>query len=197
MSRVARNVLIAVAALALIAAVVVIVVLPNLFVATQAPGPVETALALRVRNLSIPAAARRAVNPLAGRTDAWREGGAHFEDHCAVCHNDDGRGGGEIGPNMNPRVPDLTSARTQGLSDGQLYYIIANGVRWTGMPAFKGEHTPEETWQLVSFIRHLPKLTEDEMDELQKVIGDDEHRKGGRDDQAAAKPEGDHHRHNR
>ncbi len=195
MGRTARSVLLGVAVLVVVAVVAAIVALPNLFVATQAPGPLETAVALRVRNLSIPRADGRAANPLASNPDAWRAGGTHFEDHCAVCHNNDGRGGGEIGPNMNPRVPDLTSARTQGLTDGQLYYIIANGVRWTGMPAFRNEHTPEETWQLVSFIRRLPKLTEDQLDELQKAAGEDEPA-GHHEHEAASRPDEQPHRHN-
>ncbi len=169
-----RDAVITLAVLLVIALVAGIATLPNRFVATAAPGRIETAVALRVRNLSIPGDAARARNPIASHPDAWRAGGAHFEDHCAVCHNTDGRGGGEIGPNLNPRAPDLTSARTQHLTDGQLYYIITNGVRWTGMPAFGQEHTPEETWQLVSFIRRLPKLTPDEIEQLEKAAGDPE-----------------------
>ncbi len=191
-----RTTLIVIAAVVVVVVVVTFAVLPNLFAATQNPGRLETAVALRVRNFSIPASASHAVNPRAGSRDAWRAGGAHFEDHCAVCHNDDGRGGGEIGPNMNPRVPDLTSARTQHLTDGQLYYIITNGVRWTGMPAFGGEHSPEETWQLVSFIRHLPRVTEDELEQLQKAAGEDEHHEGGHAQETTGKPPAGPHRHN-
>ena len=173
----------------IVLAVVVVVVgllsLTNLFSATTAPGRFETAVALRVRNMSIPAEARRAQNPFAGQKDAWRTGADHFEDHCAVCHGDDGHGRGEIGQNMSPRVPDMTTARTQALTDGDLFYVISSGVRWTGMPAWKGEHTPEETWRLVSFIRHLPRLTADEMEQIQKASEGHEH-----SDPAAP---GDHH----
>jgi mono/diheme cytochrome c family protein len=61
---------------------------------------------------------------------------------------------------MYPRVPDFTSSDVQSRSDGALFYIIQNGVRWTGMPAWKGEHSPEDTWKLVAFIRKTPTLTD-------------------------------------
>jgi mono/diheme cytochrome c family protein len=142
--------------------------LRNRFVATGEPGRVETAVALRLRSLSIPGDARRAISPVAGREDAWREGALHFLDHCAVCHSDDGRGGGEIGPNLYPPVPDMTEQRTQRMTDGELFYIIANGIRWTGMPAWKYEKTPDEIWQMVEFVKRLPSLTPEEMDEIRR-----------------------------
>ncbi len=62
---------------------------------------------------------------------------------------------------MNPRVPDMTAAATQSLSDGELFFIIRNGVRLTGMPAW-GANTPADdraSWALVRFVRRLPQLT--------------------------------------
>ncbi len=127
-------------------------------VADRAPGRLETSVARRLVVLSIPSATRKLTNPTAGDERAWREGAEHFEEHCAVCHGQDGRGRSEIGPKMYPPVPDLTSAPIQQMSDGALFAIVQNGVRWTGMPAFRGEHTPQETWQLVSFVRRMPEL---------------------------------------
>ena len=66
---------------------------------------------------------------------------------------------------MYPKVPDLSASPTQHLSDGELYYIIQNGVRWTGMPGWMSEHTEEETWKLVSFVRQLPEVTANDLDE--------------------------------
>ena len=60
------------------------------------------------------------------------------------------------------REPD-----TQQLTDGELFYIIKNGIRFTGMPGWGGED--EENWKLVLFIRHLPKLSPKEI-ELMKEI---------------------------
>ena len=70
---------------------------------------------------------------------------------------------------MYPKVPDLRDSETQKLTDGELYYIISNGVRFTGMPAFGGEDSPEEIWKLVLFIRRLPNLPPEELQEMEKM----------------------------
>jgi mono/diheme cytochrome c family protein len=90
-----------------------------------------------------------------------REGLEHFADHCAVCHANDGSGATDFGRSLFPPAPDLRADPTQGLTDGELFYIIENGIRFTGMPAF-GTGAAEgeaESWKLVHFIRHLPRLT--------------------------------------
>lgn len=127
--------------------------------ADRAPGRLETAMARRIVYLSIPRSQRDAPNPFAGDPNAWKDGADHFADHCAVCHGSDGRGQSEFGPRMYPPVPDLTDPFVQGMSDGALFAIIQHGVRWTGMPAFQSEHSPEETWKLVAFIRHVPHIS--------------------------------------
>jgi mono/diheme cytochrome c family protein len=96
---------------------------------------------------------------------------AHFADHCASCHGNDGRGQTTLGRNMYPKAPDMTLPETQRLSDGELFAIIENGVRLTGMPAW-GRPGPEddaETWELVHFIRHLPRITPDELEEMKAL----------------------------
>ena len=135
------------------------------------PGAIERAVAARIVRLSIPRDADRQSNPFAADTSAWRGAVDHYEDHCAACHGRDGRGRTDIGENMYPRVPDLADARIQAMSDGALFHIIQNGVRWTGMPAWKREHSPEETWRLVSLIRKVPSLTPEELDSLRKASG--------------------------
>jgi mono/diheme cytochrome c family protein len=125
--------------------------------AEDEPGLVERSIARRLVRLSIPADAKRQTNPHASDASAWREAADHFADHCAVCHGEDGRGETEIGENMYPKVPDLADASIQGMTDGDLFYVIQNGVRWTGMPGWKNEHDADETWKLVSFVRHVPR----------------------------------------
>ncbi len=164
-----RDALITIAVLIVFGLVVLFIALPNVFSATASPGRFESSVALRLRNRSIPPDAKAMRNPLAGQRDAWRDAIDHFGDHCAVCHGADGKGASEIGRRMSPRVPDMTRPRTQGLTDGEIFYIISNGVRWTGMPAWKDEHSAEETWRLVSLIRHLPHLTRDELQQLEKA----------------------------
>jgi len=124
--------------------------------ADEPPGALETAVARRLVVLSIPVNARRATNPLAADSGSWRAGAGHFDEHCAVCHGAGGHGSA-IGRAMYPPVPDLAGREVQGLSDGALFAIIQHGVRWTGMPAFRASHTPEEMWQLVAFLRRLPQ----------------------------------------
>jgi mono/diheme cytochrome c family protein len=124
------------------------------------PGRLERSVAARLVRLAIPAEADRQQSPLGGQADVWREAREHYLDHCAVCHGRDAKGHTDIGANMYPKVPDLTSTDVQRRSDGALFYIIQNGIRWTGMPAWKDEHSPEDTWKLVAFIRKAPTLTE-------------------------------------
>ncbi|HTH02797.1 MAG TPA: cytochrome c [Vicinamibacterales bacterium] len=136
------------------------------FAADAQPGALERSIATRLVRLSIPADADRQQNPLAADANAWRSAFEHYQDHCATCHGRDGRGKTDMGQNMYPKVPDLTEPRVQNLSDGAVFYIIQNGVRWTGMPAWKGEHSPEETWRLVSLLRKMPSLTPQEIESL-------------------------------
>lgn len=146
------------------------------------PGRPERAIAARLVRLSIPAAARREENPFRSDAAVWRTSADHFEDHCAVCHGVDGHGHTELGDNMYPKVPDLGSAAVQRLSDGDLFYIVQNGVRWTGMPAWRGEHTQEDTWRLVSFVRKVPSLTRQELESAGVELGGEHHHEHERHD---------------
>lgn len=143
--------------------------------ADRSPGEMEQAVATRLVRLAIPADAQRAVNPFRSDDAAWRTAADHFEDHCALCHAPDGHGRTEMGENMYPKVPDLADEAVQRLSDGALFYIIQNGVRWTGMPAWRHEHSAEETWRLVSFVRRVPVLTEQKLREAGVHIATEEH----------------------
>jgi mono/diheme cytochrome c family protein len=132
--------------------------------AAPQPSAVEAALARRVRGLAVPRADGRRVNPVSLSPDLLAEGLAHYADHCASCHAADGSGRTELGAGLFPKAPDMRQAATQELSDGELFYVIEHGIRFTGMPAWS-TGTPEgatQSWQLVHIIRHLPRLTPDE-----------------------------------
>jgi mono/diheme cytochrome c family protein len=104
--------------------------------------------------------------------DMLKEGMAHFADHCAVCHGPDGNGDTEMGRGLYPRPPDMRLPATQQLSDAELFYIIENGVRLTGMPGW-GNGTKEgemSSWHLVGFIRHLPQMTDNEIADMDDLI---------------------------
>ena len=141
------------------------------FSARAEPSRIEAALALRLRGLATPRGARERRNPTPASPDNIRAGLEHFADHCAVCHANDGSGDTTLGRGLYPKPPDLRDARTQELSDGELFYIIENGVRLTGMPAFGGgpDGDPNETWHLVTFIRHLPRITPGELARMQEL----------------------------
>lgn len=142
------------------------------FSAAAEPTRLESAVALRLRHLSIPAGQRAKTNPVPATADNLHEGLEHFADHCAVCHGNSGAGDTPIGRGLYPKPPILREARTQSLSDGEIFSIIQNGIRFTGMPAFggaSGDHGDEDSWRLVQFIRHLPKLTPQELAEMEKL----------------------------
>lgn len=134
------------------------------------PTRVEAVVARMVRRWAVPSDLRGAKNPLPLTPAVLADGRAHFADHCAGCHGNDGKGEA-MGKQMYPKAPDMTLAATQALADGELFAIIENGVRLTGMPGF-GSGTAESasgSWGLVHFIRHLPKLTPEELAAMEKL----------------------------
>jgi mono/diheme cytochrome c family protein len=133
------------------------------------PSAMESMAAREMRHMAIPAEARRRQNPVARSPETIHDGMLHFADHCAICHDNDGDGETMIGGGLYPRPPDLRKEQTQKLSDGEIFWIIENGVRFTGMPAFGGQQgSQEDSWNLVHFIRHLPQLTADEQMEMER-----------------------------
>jgi mono/diheme cytochrome c family protein len=132
------------------------------------PGRVETTIARTMRRLAIPRGDRDKRNPVARTQEVIAEGMGHWADHCAACHANDGSGETEMGLGLYPKPPDMRQSATQSLSDGELFYIIENGVRLTGMPAWSTGTPAGETasWHLVHFIRELPRLTPDHLDEM-------------------------------
>jgi mono/diheme cytochrome c family protein len=136
--------------------------------ARGSPGAFETRFARVMHRLAIPGGARNLSNSMQATPELLVEARRHFADHCASCHGNDGSGMTEMGQKLNPRVPDMRAAETQNLSDGELYYIIENGVRFTGMPAWgTGGAADHDSWRLVLFIRHLPDLTKDDLQDMQ------------------------------
>jgi mono/diheme cytochrome c family protein len=158
--------LVAVVAIALIA-VAVASVLHDGVSSRAKPTALEAMMAREVRHMAIPASARGAQNPIVETQENLRDARLHFADHCAICHANDGGGDTPIGRNLYPKPPDLRQEDTQKLADGELFWIIENGVRFTGMPAFGGAPgSDQDSWKLVRFIRHLPRLTEEERMEM-------------------------------
>ncbi len=152
------------------------------FSARETPSRLEEFLARHARKLATPAGAKEQKNPYPDTVESLESARNHWVDHCANCHALEGSGDTVIGRNLYPKVPDVREANTQELSDGEIYYIISNGIRFTGMPASGGGDSPEEIWQLVSFIRRLPSLSPEELEFLEQLSGG-----------TAAEPHPDHH----
>jgi mono/diheme cytochrome c family protein len=139
--------------------------------AREKPSAMEEAVARRLRHLATPVGARAKRNPVAQTPELMSEARAHWADHCAVCHANDGSGETTIGQGLYPKTPDMRLARTQELSDGELFYVIRNGIRFTGMPGWGTTDEQEDTdsWALVHFIRRLPRLGSDELEEMSRL----------------------------
>ena len=139
----------------------------NGFSARTLPTPVERVVMRALHRWSVPSSARNAVNPVPFSPDVWAESRAHFADHCASCHGNDGRGDTAMGRNLFPKAPDMRLAATQDKTDGELYWIIENGIRLTGMPAWgKGGPDDLDSWKLVHFVRRLKDLTPEQLKEM-------------------------------
>ena len=138
--------------------------------ARDQPGVIETRLARAVRPLAVPARIRSLRNPVPLTPAVMEEGMTHFADHCSGCHANDGSGDTESGRGLYPKAPDMRLPSTQEKSDGELFYVIEHGIRFTGMPAWSTGSAAGETstWQLVHFIRHLPRLSESELETMKQ-----------------------------
>lgn len=96
-------------------------------------------------------------NPLPDDDATWQRGKEHFQHHCQICHGMDGRNTGvPFAGKMDPPVADLSEKEVQDYSDGQLKWIIENGISPSGMPGWKGILSDDEMWAMVRFIRKLP-----------------------------------------
>ena len=141
------------------------------FSARPQPSWVESRVALFMRGWMTPSTYKGLPNPVSNTHENFTAAREHFADHCASCHANDGSGNTEMGRNLYPKAPDMRLPRTQHLSDGELFYIIENGVMLTGMPAWSTA-TPEgekSSWQLVHFIRRLSSLTPDDLREMERM----------------------------
>jgi len=135
------------------------------------PSALERWAARRMRALAVPTSAKAATNPQPPSMDVLTEARAHWADHCAACHANNGSGDVPMGNHLYPPAPDMRQAETQNLTDGEIFFIIQNGIRFTGMPAWGSGSAPDaaDSWKLVRFIRHLPKMTAAEEDAMRDM----------------------------
>lgn len=138
--------------------------------AAQGPGMLEKTMARWAFGRSLAVHAPRKENPLANDPKARATGLVHFGAMCAQCHGAPGVQPDELAAGLNPPAPVLEE-EVSDFSDGELFWIVKNGVRMTGMPAFGPTHTDDEIWAIAAFLRHLPELTAAEQKELREMRG--------------------------
>ena len=140
------------------------------FSARPDPSALEARLATAARSFAVPARYRNLKNPVASDSKVLEASMAHWADHCASCHGNDGAGANSMAKMMYPRPPDLRAAPTQGQTDGELYYAINQGIRLTGMPAWGTDGEADlDSWALVAFIRTLPELTPAQLEAMKAL----------------------------
>jgi len=195
-------ILIVLAGVAGLSAVLIVSVLHHGLSARATPTRLEAMMARGARHLAISSNARGLTNPITASAENLRDARIHFADHCATCHGNDGSGDTMLGRGLYPKPPDLRLPETQKLSDGELFWVIENGVRFTGMPAFSSPGSADDSWKLVLFLRHLPQLTTEERMEMERYNpkGPDDRQEEQQEDDflngatPAPKPES-HHQH--
>lgn len=154
------------------------------------PGDMESSLMKSVKR-TVTIGDKDKKNPIASSPEIVKEGGEHFQHHCQICHGLDGHTTGvPFAAQMSPPVPDLGDKDIQEYTDGQLHWIVENGIAPSGMPAWKGILDDDEMWKVVLYIRNLPpkgslgapeifKEEQEEHEEMEK----------------GAKPSHEHHHH--
>lgn len=125
--------------------------------ASKKPSKLEAALANAAKDVVVPLEAKNIKNPFPATDANIQTGKRIYLQQCALCHAADGRAETRLGLAMYPPAMDLNSPHVQRWSDAELLWITQNGVRLTGMPAWKTIVSEEDTWKVVDFIRTLRK----------------------------------------
>jgi mono/diheme cytochrome c family protein len=140
------------------AALLASLLLPIILLACKAgtPGSIEGGVMKEIKQ-NVTIGGKDWKNPVAKSDAAIKEGGEHFQHHCQICHGLDGHNTGvPFAEKMDPPVADLGSKDVQEYTDGQLKWIIENGIGPSGMPGWKGILDDDEMWKMVHYIRNLP-----------------------------------------
>ena len=120
------------------------------------PGRLETSM-IEWGKHNVTVGGKHDRNPVRATGENIKLGERAFGYYCVVCHGLDGQNTGvPFAANMSPPIPPLTSPDVQRYTDGQLKWVIANGIAPSGMPASKGTLDDDEIWHIVIYLRHLP-----------------------------------------
>lgn len=138
--------------------------------ATAGPSAAEVAFARFAVRRSMAWRVPEATNPYAGDQQAEAAGIDHYADTCLACHGAPGVPPKEFAKGLNPPAPNLIES-LNNRSDAELFWIVKNGIRMTGMPALGPTHTDDDIWKVVSFVRTLPTLSEEQTTQLTEALG--------------------------
>lgn len=120
------------------------------------PGRMERDFVVAAKH-RITVGGRSEKNPLPFTAENFAEGREAFSHYCVACHGLDGQNTGvPFADKMSPPLPSLASVEVQDYTDGQLKWVIDNGISPSGMPSSRGTLNDEEIWSIVHFLRHLP-----------------------------------------
>jgi mono/diheme cytochrome c family protein len=161
--------------------------------ASQEPNRLEKVIGTMAWENCMRTHASDAKNPYGNDAKALQAGLGHYQENCVVCHAAPGLESSEIAKGMNPAPPMLDDV--EDMNDGHLFWLIKNGIRMTGMPAFGSTHSDDEIWEMVGFVRHLTKLTPQEREMLQSSVEEEEHHHEDEDSAAEPKTEEPEHEH--
>ena len=160
------------------------------------PGTFESAVAREVKQ-KITIGGKDWKNPTPDTPESVQEGAEHFQHHCEICHGLDGHATGvPFAMKMDPPVPDLASKDIQAYSDGQLKWIVQNGIGPSGMPGWNGILDENEMWLVVRYIRHLPPAGSLGAPQIYKEAEEEhEHAEGKTPASTKGTPAGAEHKH--
>lgn len=119
----------------------------------------------------------------------------HYVEHCLPCHGAPGVKPAEFAEGMNPKPPDVDGTLVQHYDDAQLFWVVKNGIRATGMPAFAANHKDDEIAAIVAFVRHTPHLSAEERKELAEAAPHEDHHHEGEGAAPHEHGEGEPHHH--
>ncbi len=107
------------------------------------------------KHSNAPASAKKLKNPLKADDVTINAGKQIFNKQCAACHGEDGKAKTDIAAAMKKKPTDLTAKEMRGITDGEIYWVVTNGVTKSGMPAFKTKASTQDRWKLTLYVKHL------------------------------------------
>ncbi len=138
----------------------------------------------KVRDQSVAAHSKGITVPSFDSPKLVNSGPREYHEMCRFCHGTPGYSRTDIAKGLYPPPPDFTSKDMKMRNEAELYWVIKNGIKMAGMPAFGPTHSEEELWGIVAFVKHLPNLKADEYDSMVK-----------KDKRHGEKDDGHHHDH--